>query len=363
MTKILVIEDNQTIREEVLTWLSLEDYEALGAANGRKGIEIALQQLPDLIISDIMMPDKDGYRVLLELRAQPTTALTPFIFLTAKQEKNDIRHGMELGADDYITKPFGREELLRAIQTRLTRRGLLEKYSDQKGKDLRRHLIHMLPHELRTPLVGIMGIGELLHREAQFLTPDEIVEYAGLITVSGERLYRLIENHLLYAQLEIYAADPKTASLGDGTALEPVDPLIKIISEQLAHAYNRTGDLQLDLQPGAVRMPKEYLSKVVYELVDNAFKFSKAATQVRVTSNREAEKYVFSISDQGRGMSSEQIDCIDAYVQFDRSTHEQQGAGLGLTLARRLAELYDGNLQVASIPGVGITVQVTLSTL
>ncbi|MCX6046754.1 MAG: response regulator, partial [Chloroflexi bacterium] len=255
MTKILVIEDNETIREEVLTWLSLEDYEVVGAANGRKGVEVAIEQLPDLIVSDIMMPDKDGYRVLLELRTQPATALIPFIFLTAKQEKDDVRHGMELGADDYITKPFGREELLRAIETRLNRRNLVEKYSDQKGQDLRRHLIHMLPHELRTPLVGIMGIGELLHQEAHFLTPDEIIEYAELITVSGERLYRLIENHLLYAQLEIYAADPQQAGMAEDVALEQTVPVIRATSEKIAQTYNRTDDLQLDLQLGSVRMP------------------------------------------------------------------------------------------------------------
>jgi two-component system, sensor histidine kinase and response regulator len=175
-------------------------------------------------------------------------------------------------------------------------------------------------------------------------------------------LYRLVENHLLYAQLEIHAIDPQDAGLANGATLEQAVPLIQATSEQIAQAYGRTPDLQLDLQPGTVRMPKEYLTKVVYELIDNAFKFSKAATQVRVTSNIEAERYVLSISDQGRGMTPAQIDQIDAYMQFERATHEQQGAGLGLTLARRLVELYGGSLQVESPPGVGTLVQIALST-
>ena len=107
-------------------------------------------------------------------------------------------------------------------------------------------------------------------------------------------------------------------------------------------------------------MPKEYLTKLVYELVDNAFKFSKAAKPVKVTSRVEAGKYVLSISDQGRGMASENIDRIDAYVQFERATHEQQGAGLGLALAQRLVALYRGTLQVESTPGVGTVARVTL---
>ncbi|MCX6050047.1 MAG: ATP-binding protein, partial [Chloroflexi bacterium] len=150
------------------------------------------------------------------------------------------------------------------------------------------------------------------------------------------------------------------AGMAEDVALEQTVPVIRATSEKIAQTYNRTDDLQLDLQLGSVRMPKEYLTKVVYELVDNAFKFSKNATPVRVTSTTQADKYFLSISDQGRGMSSEQIQQIDAYMQFERATHEQQGAGLGLTLVRRLAELYRGNLQIESTPGVRTVAQVTL---
>lgn len=123
MKKILVIEDDPRIRDEVLTWLTWEDYDATGAADGAEGVELAQQRRPDLIICDIMMPKKDGYRVLLEVRALPATALIPFIFLTAKQEKDDIRYAMELGADDYITKPFDLSVLqahIRAVLRRAT---------------------------------------------------------------------------------------------------------------------------------------------------------------------------------------------------------------------------------------------------
>lgn len=363
MTKILVIEDSPTIRKEVLTWLRLEEYDAIGAANGREGVEVGLQQRPDLVLADIMMPEKDGYRVLAELRAHPATALTPFIFMTAKQEKVDIRYGMQLGADDYLTKPFEREELLSAVRTRLDRHTLLIQDSDRKGRDLRAHLLHMLPHELRTPLVGILGISELLGQDANLLTPEEITEYAAMLTTSGRQLYRLVENHLLYTQFAIDAVDPQLARIIQDAKTKQVLPIISATSEQIALAYGRINDLQVDLVDGVVYMAPDHLSKVVYELVDNAFKFSQRAAPVCVTGQVEAEQYILTITDQGRGLAPENIAQIDIYMQFERKKHEQQGTGLGLALARQLIELYGGVLRLKSSPGAGTSVEVTLSLI
>jgi DNA-binding NarL/FixJ family response regulator len=121
MKRILVIEDEPEMRRNITTVLRLEKFEPLAAENGRAGLEIARQERPDLILCDIMMPDLDGHGVLAELRADKTTASIPFIFLTAKGEKADIRSGMNLGADDYLTKPVPKADLLAAIRTRLER--------------------------------------------------------------------------------------------------------------------------------------------------------------------------------------------------------------------------------------------------
>lgn len=360
MAKILVIEDNADILEEVLTWLWLEDYEAIGAADGRIGIDQALTQAPDLILCDIMMPEKDGYRVLLELRTHLATALTPFIFMTAKQERVDIRYGMELGADDYITKPFSHEELLGAVRSRLARRDRFVQESDQRVSTMREHLLHMLPHELRTPLVGILGIGELLSQDAASLTPAEISDYAALITSSGQRLYRLVENHLLYAQLEIYAADPQKAARLDRTQVTAVAHVVYDTSEQVANLYERATALTLEVQPANLRIAKPDLSKIVYELLDNAFKFSKTPTPVQVSGKVQGDSYTLAITDQGHGLTPENLARLDAYAQFERSTHEQQGAGLGLAIVRRLAALASGAVQIESTVGIGTVVYVTL---
>jgi DNA-binding NarL/FixJ family response regulator len=121
MKKILVIEDEPEMRRNLVTILRLEKYHPLAAGNGRVGVELAKQEKPDLILCDVMMPELDGYGVLDALRGDADSATIPFIFLTAKGEKPDIRAGMNLGADDYLTKPVAKADLLAAIRSRLER--------------------------------------------------------------------------------------------------------------------------------------------------------------------------------------------------------------------------------------------------
>lgn len=121
MKTILIIEDEPEMRRNLATILRLEKFQPVVAENGRAGVEAALNARPDLILCDVMMPELDGYGVLRELRAAPATRAIPFIFLTAKGEKPDIRSGMNLGADDYLTKPVAKADLLDAISSRLKR--------------------------------------------------------------------------------------------------------------------------------------------------------------------------------------------------------------------------------------------------
>src|SRR5688500_1562449 len=121
MKKILVIEDEPEMRRNLSTILKLEKFNVLQAGNGRTGLDIARAEIPDLIVCDVMMPEMDGYAVVQALRQETKTMNIPFIFLTAKGEKADLRSGMNLGADDYLTKPVANAELIRAIETRLRR--------------------------------------------------------------------------------------------------------------------------------------------------------------------------------------------------------------------------------------------------
>jgi len=121
MKKILVIEDEPEMRRNIASLLRFKNYEPITAENGQIGLRLARRERPDLVLCDVTMPDLDGYAVLQELRADTKLALIPFIFLTAKGEKEDLRNGMNLGADDYLTKPVGNDDLVRAIEIRLHR--------------------------------------------------------------------------------------------------------------------------------------------------------------------------------------------------------------------------------------------------
>ena len=134
MTKILVIEDELFVRENIVELLEAEDFEVFNTDNGILGILWAQDNIPDLVICDVMMPEMNGHEVLSTMRELPTISLIPFIFLTAMADKGDIRHGMELGADDYLTKPFTRKELLNAINARLAKQEKLMKQYNEEHK-------------------------------------------------------------------------------------------------------------------------------------------------------------------------------------------------------------------------------------
>jgi len=119
MGKILVIEDGELLRANTVQILGFEDFHVISAKDGLMGVQLAQEQVPDLILCDVMMPGLDGYGVLTTLRQNPATAAIPFIFTTAKADKADLHQGMELGADDYLTKPFTSDELLATLATHL----------------------------------------------------------------------------------------------------------------------------------------------------------------------------------------------------------------------------------------------------
>ncbi|NER36531.1 MAG: hybrid sensor histidine kinase/response regulator [Oscillatoria sp. SIO1A7] len=361
MKKILVIEDEEQVRENLVDLLDAEDYEAIGAENGRVGVSRATGELPDLILCDVMMPELDGYGVIDELRQNPDTATIPFIFLTAKAEKADRAKGMELGADNYLAKPFTREELLAAIAARLGKQAAIEEKSQKKLEELRRNIARAMPHELRTPLNGILSYSQMLLEECEELDPSEIREMAEDIHSSGQRLYRLTQNYLLYAELELAKYDPSRRRALQAEAPSLAESAIAESAREIVKLAKREADLQLQVREATVNISPTHLYKIVAELVDNACKYSSPGLPCLVGgSTGEDGDFILSVSDRGRGMTREQIDALGAYMQFDRENYEQQGSGLGLAIAKSLAELYNGQFSIESVPGEGTTVRVTL---
>lgn len=360
MTKVLVIDDEKTIRDVIALTLRKHDYEVITAANGAEGLELARKQLPDLIISDVRMVLVDGYEVLSAIRNNPSTASIPFILVTSLASPEKMRQGMELGADDFLPKPFTSNQLLAAVNARLQKHKMLVQQAESKLELLREHLSTALPHELRTPLNGILGYADILRKQSPDLEPREVAQMAERIFKNGKRLNRLIENFLIYAQIEIVKMDyAKIEQLRKNTSRE-VHKIIDTNACQRAYEAERAADLVLKLAPGGVVMSSEYFGKLFDELFDNAIRYSKKGSMVQVESELIDGEYVVRIQDHGRGLTAEQIHSIGAYMQFERKVYEQQGSGLGLTVAKRLMEIHGGSLRLESEYGKSTTVTISL---
>lgn len=357
--KILVIEDERNVLKNTLDILVMEGFDAYGADNGRAGVNLAFEQRPDLIICDIAMPEMSGYEVLAEVRRHRKTALVPFIFLTARTERSDIRRGMNLGADDYLTKPFSVGELLESVHARLEKKAAIEAEADTQLDELREKITLSLPHELRTPLTSILGFSDILLMDGLTLPGEQVVKMSRYINDAGVRLSRLTENYLAYAQLEILELDDNRRNALVFSTSQAGD-FVEFAARQVAQRTHRETDLLVEVRPAVVQMQEDYLKKITEELVDNAFKFSAPGSPVTLKTSERDGVWCMEITNQGRGMTEAQIAQIGGFMQFERDRYEQQGLGLGLSIARRLAELHEGRLEVRSTPDVDLTVSVFL---
>ncbi|MBW4556528.1 MAG: EAL domain-containing response regulator [Trichormus sp. ATA11-4-KO1] len=223
MTKILVIEDEESVRENLLDLLEAEDFETITAANGKIGISLAISTVPDLILCDMMMPEIDGYSVLTALRQEPLTATIPFIFLTAKSAKADFRQGMDMGADDYLTKPFTRAELLSAIMNRLERQATLKKY-----------LCNQTAMKTLSPKMQLLEMN--LHRVVQQQKFQEFeVYYQPIVNIASGKIIAA-ESLLRWQSPELGAVSPtEFIPLAESTGLIiPIDQwVLKNVCEQI----------------------------------------------------------------------------------------------------------------------------------
>jgi two-component system, sensor histidine kinase and response regulator len=352
MSKILVIEDEASVRISLVELLRLEGFEVIEAADGEIGVNLAGEEVPDLILCDIVMPRRDGFEVLEILRKNDLLALTPFIFLTARMEKGDTEKGLNLGADDFITKPFDAVLLIGRIRSRLEKFRIIK---DSLNK-VRTNLIGKVPHEFKTPLNGILGFAGMMKENALILNPSEVRDFSTLILQSGERMLQTVINYVRYLELQV---DLSLTQLSEKRAtrfcVEPKS--LEPILERLYNRYSlRKGDITFFLLPETLAVSGEDFSFMFFQLLDNALKFSKGNTPINLNTVVDAGYYVISIADRGHGMRKEQISSLGPFVQLSRDEQEQQGLGLGLSIVQRLCSIYKGTLSITSIPGEGTRV-------
>ena len=355
MRKILVIEDETSLRDGIRDILSFEGYDVFTAENGMEGIISAVKNLPDLIFCDIMMPEMDGLEVLSQLKLYESTRLIPFIFTTALTDRTDFRVGMSSGADDYITKPFTREDLLNTITAQNRKSDNIEHKIKENLNDLRSRVIAHIPHELITPVSVIMGFSDFLRLHSDSIRGDKLKKIAQAMYESGVRMNQLINQHLKYIQLgaKVKLDIPK----------EELPDIAGVLTKQageFAVKYNRTDDLRLNLCDAKCMMGKEEFDIVISELIDNAFKFSDAGNPVSISCKMENNQSEVSFRNFGRTFPEDSIGKIGAFMQFDRKRYEQQGLGLGLIISKLIVESYGGQIVISSDNQAGTTVIVQL---
>jgi two-component system, sensor histidine kinase and response regulator len=362
MHRILIVDDEESVRKFLIDTLRFAGYDTISAADGAIGLKMAEQTLPDLIISDINMPHMDGYAMMEELRNFPQTSIIPIILLTIEDGYQSIRRGMVRGADDYLPKPVSPGDVLAAVQTQLQKRAMIADKHDTNLHVLRRNIVYALPHELRTPLSIIMGYAELLQMGYKTTSADDVLELSQSILSAGQRLQRLVENYLVYAQLEVIFSDPDERQAARNHLVKDASAIIAAAARGKAESHSRLNDLKLDVSGKSLQISQDNLNKIVSEVADNAFKFSRPDTPVEIQTVEKDKTFMISIHDYGRGMNAEQVKLVGAYMQFGRALFEQQGIGLGLVIAQRLAHLHDGVFTIDSQPNDGTLVTIRFPT-
>jgi len=360
MKPILVIDDEEMYRSMISSVLRQSGYTVLEADDGEKGVEIVQNQPVELIISDVMMDNLDGFGFIERVRMDSAHCTIPFIFVTGLADKETMRKGMTLGADDFLVKPFTGDELVAAVESRLLKHKESADEAERKLSQLRASISLALPHEIRTPLASIIGFAEIFRDDGDKLSGAEVVQCGKLLHKAGKRLQRMVENFVCFSQIELISTDAEKLAFLKRSHPSQCSMRIRTIGRTKAELYGRSADLDLKLSESQVAVSEDHFNKICDELIDNAFKFSAKGTNVLVTGIVEKNEFVLTISDRGRGMTPEQIAGLGAYLQFDRRFHEQQGAGLGLAIAKRLTEIYGGRMEFDSSFGQGLTVRVFL---
>jgi len=367
MTKILVIEDEAPLREEILEWLSYEGYETVGAADGVEGVNVAVCDTPDLIICDISMPRLDGYGVLLDIQANSTIQSTPFIFLSARADRDDVRKGMLLGADDYITKPFSKADLLEAVQSRLGKKAVLDAQRDQEiglfkaaldrerqESLFREKLSAMFAHDFRNQVTVIMTSVALLRAYADRLTEERRLGRLIAIEISSRQLLEMLDEMLALAQMDAGKNQLR---------LEPLD--LPRFFEDLIREFQITLNGTHEISFGtdfseAVSTDVCCLRQIAANLISNAIKYSQPQSEIQVNLEKHDTYFTVAVKDQGIGIPDADKDRILNAFQRGSNVGKIPGTGLGLAIVNQALELLGGSIEIESQAGMGTTITVSL---
>jgi len=340
-----------------------EGFEVLTVSDGEEALRAMETFRPDLILADIMMPRMDGYALYEAVRARREWVTIPFIFLTAKAEREDILKGKALGAEDYITKPFDPQELVVAIRSRLARTEAIRRVTETEFDELKQQITTVLGHELRTPLTYVTGYTELALDDLEDLSADELQEFLVGIKRGADRLTRLVNDLLLLIRLDTGRTAREFRDLA--TVHDDLGAVVERTVRQFESQAAEQGvvlDVQIEPDLPPVLICETLFVDALGRLIDNGIKFSlRDEKRVVVRARAKDGRVEISVSDRGIGIPPEEIPHLfERFRQIRRDRLEQQGVGIGLTIAREMIRLHGGDIEVESTLGEGSTFTIWL---
>jgi signal transduction histidine kinase len=343
--RILVVDDSRTSVELLSTKLLADGYEVEKALNGMEALEKVKTFHPDLILLDIMMPGMDGYAVCKRLKANDETRYIPVVMLTARTELEDKMMGLELGAEDYMTKPFSLLEVSARVKSLLRMRELQSKLRESEKMVALGEMVGGIAHEIRNPLVAIGGLARRLYEHQ---TDEEHKRYAERIISGVERLERMCKRIDEYKGVLV-------SNLKQGDINEVIK---RAVDEVMDYMDSRDIKILTSLteEPPALNMDATNLKIAIFNILQNSIEAIEGKGEVRISEKPSGDSLLVAISDTGCGM--EEADIRKIFHPFQ--TSKMTGAGLGLTVSYRIIHDHGGDIMVTSKKGEGTTFTIRL---
>ncbi|MBI1851363.1 MAG: response regulator [Planctomycetes bacterium] len=352
MNKILLVEDEPNLASQIEFCLIQEGFEVTRAGDGVEALERIEQSRPDLILSDVMMPRMDGVSFCESVRKRQEWRAIPFVFLTAKGQKEDKLQGFDAGADDYLAKPFEVEELLLVIRARLKR---VAEITGESERRFSARVAESISHELRTPLTIIQGLVSILQSQPE-IDVDTQRDLLRTVLDNGSVLNKLVEDLL----------NLKRTESGEPLPMWDVDlrDVLLSVCRNWRDACQRKGvafGATLPANLPTVRGNRGALLLLFSNLLDNAVKFTSEGGRVEIGVTIQSDSVHITIRDTGIGLSDAAIrHAFEPFFREETAAHELPGVGLGLSNAHKLAEAHGGTLTINSKKHQGTSVTVQL---
>ena len=345
--------------------LTNEKFQVLTANNGTGCIQVCKEQHPDLVLLDVMMPDISGFDTAVELKKNPETADIPIIFLTALNSPSDLVHGFQVGANDFLSKPFNKEELIMRVMHQISlvaaKRIIVQQNIELKRTISNRDKMYsVIAHDLRSPMASIRMVLNLV---VQTVSPEAIgPEMYYLIDKANretEETHDLLDNLLKWTKSQTGRLKVAFQEFEISDVITGVADIFSLIAEtkkiKLTTEYHEDGL--------KVRADKDMLNTVLRNFLSNAVKFSNENSSIEIVVSRKDNFVKVGIRDHGVGIAPDRIDSIFHKGETTYGTNNEEGSGLGLQLCKDFAVKNGGDVMVESVVGEGSTFSVLVPLL